>query len=206
MEYSHNDKYRAMQEPLDRDATGRITEILLAVEQGGRPDFDRLFPLVYEPLRRVAERQMRREPAGHTLVATALVNEAYLKMVDHARVAWQGRAHFYAIAARCMRQILVDHARKRGAGKRGGDLQRTTLGDAALASDLSPDELLALDRALERLSGLKERLTRVVELRFFGGMTEREVAEALGVPKRTIQRDWARARAWLYKELYPQRD
>ncbi len=195
-----------MKEPADGGMAGQITEILVDVEQGGRPDFDRLFPLVYDQLQRIARSQMRREYSGHTLVATALVNEAYLKMVDHARVAWQGRAHFFGIASRCMRQILIDHARKKFAGKRGGELHRTTLGDAALASGLSPEELLALDRALDRLASLKERLARIVEMRFFGGMTELEVSEALGVPKRTIQRDWTRARAWLYKELYSEKD
>ena len=195
-----------MKGPVDRDAAGHITEILAAVNEGGRPDFDRLFPLVYEQLRRIAARQLRREHPGHTLVATALVHEAYLKLADHARVTWQGRAHFFAIAARAMRQILVDHARKKSAGKRGGDCRRTTLGDEGFGRDLSPEDLLALDQALERLAALKQRLTQIVELRFFGGMTEKEVAEALGVPKRTIQRDWARARAWLYKELYQGKD
>ena len=136
---------------------------------------------------------------------TALVHEAYLKLVDGARVEWQGRAHFYAVAARCMRQILVDHARRKIAQKRGGDLMRTTLEDAGFASDLSAEELISLDDALERLGRRNERLTQVVELRFFSGLTEKEVAATLDVPKRTIQRDWARARAWLYKELYPER-
>lgn len=185
----------------DREVNG-ITEILLAGKESGRVDFDRLFPRVYDELRRIASRQLRRENEGHTLVATALVNEVYLKLVDHARVDWQDRAHFFAVAARAMRQVLVDHARKKGAEKRGGELHRTTLGDLGGEPELSRDELLALDEALRRLEELNERLCRVVELRFFAGLTEAEVAAALGTPKRTIQRDWTRARAWLYKELY----
>ena len=191
------------QESSDR---GRITEILAAAKEGGRREFDQLFPLVYDRLRRIAERQIWNDYRDHTLVSTALVHEAYLKLVDGGRVDWRGRAHFYAVAARAMRQILVDYARKKTALKRGGSLHRTTLGDPALASDLSAEDLVSLDDALQRLSRLQERLARVVELRFFGGMTEPEVAETLGIPKRTVQRDWARARAWLYKELYPRGD
>ena len=186
----------------DRQGTEEITELLASARSGRRVDFDRLLPRVYAELRRVADRQLRRERSGHTLVATALAHEAYLRLVDHARVEWQGRAHFFAIAARAMRQILVDHARKKGAEKRGGDRYRTTLGDASDERELSREDLLALDEALGRLAQLDERLSQVIELRFFGGLTEKEISAVLDVPKRTIQRDWARARAWLYKELY----
>ncbi len=179
-----------------------ISAILAAVNRGHRADFDRLLPRVYSKLRRIADRQLRRERRGHTLVATALVHEAYLRLADQARIKWQGSVHFFAIAARTMRQILVDHARKKGAEKRGGDRHRTTLGDASDQRRVSQDDLLALDEALSRLAELDERLSQLVELRFFGGLTEKEASAVLDVPKRTIQRDWARARAWLYKELY----
>lgn len=185
-----------------QDACDEVTDLLRAVGNGAPGAFDRLLPRVYGELRQIARRQMR-DQQGHTLVATALVHEAYLKL-GQARLDWQGRAHFFAVAARAMRQIVVDHARKKGAEKRGGGYIRTTLGDPAFEDGLSAEEVLALDEALGRLAELNERLSRVVEMRFFGGMTEQEAAAALGVPKRTLQRDWARARAWLYKELYPE--
>ncbi len=185
-------------------AAGQVTQLLVAVKGGDRGAFDRLLPAVYSELRRLARRQLGRERHGHTMLATDLVHEAYMKLVDQSSVEWQGRAHFFAVAARAMRQVLIDYARKRTAEKRGGDWMRTTLGDRAFASTYSPEQLLALDQALDRLAELDERLPRVVEMRFFAGLKEQEIAEVLGTSERTIQRDWARARAWLYKELYPQ--
>jgi RNA polymerase sigma factor (TIGR02999 family) len=183
-------------------SAGDVTRLLLDAQAGDPRALDELLPLVYGELRRAAERQLRRERADHTLQPTALVHEAYLKLVQHQQVPWQGRAHFFGIAARSMRQILVDHARRRMAGKRGGGAVETTLGDAAEALALPPEELLSLDAALARLDQLEPRLHRVVELRFFGGLTEEEIAHLSGVSQRTVQRDWLKARAWLYKELY----
>ena len=185
---------------------GQVTELLVAAKGGDRNAFDRLLPAVYGQLRNLARRQLGRERHGHTLLATDLVHEAYMKLVDQARVEWQGRAHFFAVASRAMRQVLIDYARKRTAEKRGGDLLRTTLGDQIFAATYSPEQLLALDQALDRLAELDERLPRVVEMRFFAGLKEKEIAEVLGTSERTIQRDWARARAWLYKELYPEQE
>ncbi len=182
---------------------GQVTQLLVAARGGDRGALDRLLPAVYDELRRLARSQLRRERQDHTLLATGLVHEAYLKLVDQAQVEWQGRAHFFAVAARAMRQVLVDYARKRSTEKRGGDRVRTTLGDKGLGTALSFEELVALDEALTRLAELDKRLPRVVELRFFAGLKEKEIAEALGTSERTVQREWARARAWLYKELYP---
>lgn len=161
--------------------------------------FDQLLPLVYDELHRVARGVLRDEHGTGALDATALVHEVYLKMADQAEVDWQGRAHFFCLAARAMRQVLVDHARKRKAQKRGGDWRRTTLSGKGLGTTMDLGELLDLDAALDQLD---ERQRCVVECRFFGGMTEEEVAEALGVSRRTVQRDWTKARAWLYATLY----
>jgi RNA polymerase sigma factor (TIGR02999 family) len=150
----------------------------------------------------VAGRELRNEYADHAPTTTALVHELYLKLVDQAQIDWHSRAHFFTIAARAMRQILVDHARKRKAKKRGGDWQRTTLVDHLLASEAQWDDLLALDEALDQLNTVDERLRKVVEYRFFGGMMEKEIADVLGVSTRTVQRDWVKARAWLYDMLY----
>lgn len=177
-----------------------VTVLLRAASSGDREAFDRLFPLVYDELRALAGRQLRRESPGHTLEATALVHEAYVKLAVPEGAGWSDRAHFFAIASRAMRQVLVDHARRRGARKRGGAWARTTLSGKPLGLDTDPEELLALDAALE---GLEPRQRQVVEMRFFGGMTEEEVAEALGVSDRTVRREWVRARAWLYAALYP---
>lgn len=161
-------------------------------------------PLVYEELRRLARGFMARESRDHTLQPTALVNEAYLRLVDQSRVDWRGRSHFRAVGARVMRRILIDHARRRGGLKRGGDLQRVTLGDSILSPsdpDVDLPELLALNDALDELARLDERQARVVELRFFGGMTTVEIAETLGVSERTVADDWKHGRAWLKREL-----
>ena len=180
-----------------------VTELLALAREGDSEALERVFPLVYEELRRVAGYQLRGERAGHTLQPTALVNEAYMKLVRSPGVDWRDRAHFVAIAARAMRQVLVDHARRRDAAKRGGDMQQTTLSGVPLGVVMNSEELLALDEALERLDALEPRLRQVVEYKFFGGLTDKETAELLGVTPRTAQRDWVKARAWLYRELYP---
>lgn len=184
---------------------GKITCLLQKVREGDSGAFDRLMPLVYDELREIARRQLQKERPGHTLDTSALAHEAYLKLVGEA-VDWKNRAHFFVLTARAMRQILIDYARKRNAQKRGGDWTRTTLSPRHLRIDVQMGELLALDEVLDRLNDLDERASRVVELRFFGGMTEDEVAEVLDVSTRTVQRDWKKARAWLYKELYPEDD
>jgi len=188
-----------------------ITELLVAWRGGDRAALDRLFPLVYEELRRISHRQLGAERAGHTLSTTALVHEAYLKLVDQTRAQWVDRAQFYAVAARAMRRILVDYARRHRAAKRGGDRERVSLdvqnlGEPlaeapAAAADERADTLIALDDALARLAELDERLSRVVECRFFGGLTEEETAAVLGVTARTVRRDWVKAKAWLYRAM-----
>jgi len=176
-----------------------VTALLAAARGGDDGALERLLPVVYADLRAVAEREMRREAAGHTLQPTALVHEAYLRLAGAAESAGD-RTHFLAIAARAMRQVLVDHARRRDAAKRGGGAPPVTLTDAVGAGPLDLDELLALDRALDTLD---PRQRQVVECRFFAGMEESEIATALGLSERTVRRDWAKARAWLYRELYP---
>lgn len=183
-------------------SAGDVTLLLDHLRGGDRRAFDRLFPLVYRELRQMAARRLGGRRATPTLAPTALVHEAYLKMVGQQGVPWQNRAHFFAVAARAMRQILIDYARHKQAAKRGGDKQPLTLTQNVLGPDLPLAELLALDQALDRLEALDARLRQVVELRFFGGLQENEVAEVLGVTTRTVQRDWTRARAWLYRELY----
>jgi RNA polymerase sigma factor (TIGR02999 family) len=182
---------------------GEVTRLLEAAEAGDRGALDRLVPLVYEDLRRVAHRQLDRESGGHTLQTTALIHEAYIKLAGGGSVGATSRAHFLAIAARAMRQVLVDYARKRKAAKRGGGVISVTLGDEPQPADASAEDLLALDEALEQL---EPRQRQVIECRFFGGMEEKDIAVALGVSERTVRRDWVKARAWLYKSLYPTMD
>jgi len=181
--------------------TRPITDLLLQASGGDGVAVERLFPLVYEELRRVAHRALRRENPGHTLGTTGLVHEAYLRLVDQTRVEWQNRSHFYAIAAQAMRRILVDYARQHRRAKRGGERRRVTLDESVLSLDERSENLIALDEALTRLAALNPRLSRVVECRFFAGLTEEEIAEATGVTVRTVKRDWAKARGWLYQEL-----
>jgi RNA polymerase sigma factor (TIGR02999 family) len=157
-------------------------------------------PLVYEELRHIARRQMRRQRAGHTLQTTALIHEAYVRLVGESDVHWQNRAHFFGVAAKAMRHILVDHARSRHAAKRGGAAQRVTLDEAAVIS-AQPAELVALDDALRSLAGLDPRKGQVVELKYFGGLTVDEIAKVLRVSPETVARDWRLARAWLLREL-----
>jgi len=183
------------------DRRAMITRILEAADAGDRTGLDALAPEVYEELRRLAGSYMRKEREGHTLQATALANEAYLRLADQTKVKWRGRAQFLAIAARAMRQILVDHARRRDAEKRGGEFARVTLSDTAATFGQPVLDLLALEEALTSLGALDERKARVVELRFFAGLTSKEAAEALGVSETTVEDDWALARAWLRRRL-----
>jgi RNA polymerase sigma factor (TIGR02999 family) len=177
-----------------------ITVLLVSLREGRRDAWNDLFPLVYEELRAIARGRMAAS-GEQTLGTTALVHEAYLKLFDHTRLTVNDRKHFYALAARAMRQILIDHARRRGTAKRGGGLRRIDLDDATIAVDDRAGELLALDQALQRLSTLDERMGQVVELRFFGGLSVEETAEVLGVDPRTVKRDWRKARAVLHQEL-----
>ena len=178
------------------------TDLLLRAGAGQPSAVEGMFPLVYDELRLLAHRHLARESTGRTLTTTELVHEAYLKLIDQTRVAWTGRAHFMGVAAIAMRRILVDRARTRGRLKRGGTSVRVPLEAVDLSDDERADLVLALDEALERLRALDERQVRVVECRFFGGMTEDETAAALGIGVRTAKRDWAKARGWLYAELY----
>jgi RNA polymerase sigma factor (TIGR02999 family) len=174
----------------------RVTQLLLAWSGGAREALDELTPLVYDELRRLAGAYLRRERRGHTLQTSALVHEAFLRMIDQ-RVAWQNRAHFFGIAAQLMRRILVDHARSRDASKRGGGETHLAL-DEAEAQDA---DVIALDDALNSLAAFDPRQSRIVELRYFGGLTIEETAEALGVSHATVEREWSLARAWLRREL-----
>lgn len=178
-----------------------VTELLLAWRKGDAEALDRLVPVVYDDLRRVARNQLRNERREHSLQATALVNEAYLRLIEVKRIQWVDRAHFFAVAARLMRRILVDDARARRAAKRGGGAIRVSLADHAIAvGDQGPD-VLALDDALESLTLVDPRKGRVVELRFFGGLTVEETAEVLGVSAGTVANDWTMAKLWLLKEM-----
>jgi RNA polymerase sigma factor (TIGR02999 family) len=184
----------------DRPA-GDVTRLLLAWSGGDAGALERLLPLVYEELRHRAEAQMRRERPEHTLQPTALVHEAYLKLVDQQGVRWNDRTHFFAVAARAMRQVLVDHARRRRTAKHGGGEVRLSLEDAALATPAKSLDLLALDDALVRLAALDDRQSRLVELRVFGGLTIEESARVLGCSHATVSRDWKHAEAWLHREM-----
>lgn len=180
---------------------GDVTRLLREAREGNGDALDRVLPLIYEELRRLARQQIRREDPGHTLHPTDLVHEAYLKLTAGKEPAAENRPHLMAMACRAMRQLLVDHARSRKARKRGGDWKRTTLSNGSALVETSPEELLALDAALEELD---PRQRKVVECRFFGGMEESEIALALRVSERTVRRDWVKARAWLYARLYPE--
>jgi RNA polymerase sigma factor (TIGR02999 family) len=177
---------------------GDVTRLLEAAVAGDSQALDQLVPLVYDDLRRVAHRQLDREGGGHTLQTTALIHEAYLKLATGGAMGATSRAHFLAIAARAMRQ-----ARRRKAAKRGGGVISVTLGDQAGTPDTSADDLLALDDALNQLDA---RQRQVIECRFFGGMEEKDIAEVLGISERTVRRDWVKARAWLYKAMYPEKE
>lgn len=177
-----------------------VTGLLVAWSNGEQAARDQLFDAVYGELRRLARRYLRGERTDHSLSPTALVHEAYLKLIDQRRVQWQNRSHFFAISAQLMRRILVDHARAHGTAKRGAGTKER-LQDMPLGARLRDEDVLTLDAALERLGTLDERQSRLVELRFFAGLTVEETAIALGVSPITVKRDWALARAWLYREL-----
>lgn len=177
------------------------TDLLLAWGRGEAAAFDRLLPLVHDELRRLARRYMRRERPDHTLQATALVNEVYLRMIAVNQVQWQNRAHFFAIAARVMRQILVDFARRRRASQRGGAGHQVALDEALVPSPVRHPDLVALDEALKRLELVHPRKSQVVELRYFGGMKLEEAATVIGVSRDTVKRDWRFAKLWLLREL-----
>ena len=178
-----------------------VTQLLLGWSRGDNDCLERLIPLVQDELHRIASRHMRRERPGQTLQTTALVNEAYLRLINQAQVTWQDRAHFFGIAARIMRQILVDHARYAGRGKRGARQFQVALEDMPPLAPRDPGELMALDDALSRLAALDDRKARVVELRYFGGLNVDEAAQVLQVSANTIIRDWSFAKAWLKREL-----
>jgi RNA polymerase sigma-70 factor (ECF subfamily) len=180
---------------------GRVTILLDRASSGDAAATEELFPLVYDELRTLAASFLAHEKAGHTLQPTALVNEAYMRLVGPGDVTWDSRAHFFGAAARAIRRILTDHARSRGRQKRGGGAGRVPLEDAALVTDGPNLDLLSLDEALTRLSVLDAQKARVVELRFFGGLTEEETARALAVSVSTVTRDWRFARAWLRREM-----
>jgi RNA polymerase sigma factor (TIGR02999 family) len=183
------------------DSSEEITRLLQAWTDGDREAFEKLAPLVYKQLRRLAMRYLRQERAGHTLQTTALVNEAFVRMIRWQSVPWQNRAHFFAVSAQLMRRILVDHARRYHRAKRGGSMRPVSLDQTPEVSAVHGEELIAVDEALDRLAAIDARSARVVELRFFGGMSVDEMAEVLKVSHMTISRDWEFAKAWLLKEL-----
>lgn len=194
-------------ETVMKDALSLHTQIAAVLATAGdesRNTLDRLMPLVYEQLREMAHRQLAREYGGRPLQTTALVHEAYLKVVDNTKVTRRGQSYFFAAAARAMRQVLVDHARRRKADKRGGDMQVVSLTEESSAVDAFAADVLDLDRALEQLSERNTRHARVVECRFFGGLSIEETAAALEISPRTVKYDWALARAWLYETLHGQ--
>ena len=185
----------------DRTQQSKVTRLLYELSGGNRAAVDELTPLVYQELKRLARLQLRRERLGHTLQVTALVHEAYLKLVDQRAVTWQNRAHFFGVAAQVMRRILLDYAKTRDRSKRGGGAQKISLDDALAISDDRASELVEIEDALTRLEVFDPRQAKIVELRFYGGLTVEETAEALGVSAPTIKREWAMARAWLHREL-----
>lgn len=187
--------------PQMTDPPHAITQLLLDWSNGNASALNKLTPLVDRELHRLAHHYMRRENAGHTLQTTALVNEAYLKLIDQKHVHWKNRAHFFALSAKLMRRILVDHARSRKYAKRGGDARRISFEKALLISSTQKTDLVALDDALNKLSEIDARKGKIVELRFFGGLNVEETAEALGISAPTVMREWSLAKAWLYNTL-----
>jgi RNA polymerase sigma factor (TIGR02999 family) len=179
----------------------QVTQLLVAWSGGDQAALEELTPLVYGELRRLAHHYISRERPGHTLQTSALVNEAYVRLVEQKEVDWQCRAHFYGIAARLMRQVLVDYARRRGYAKRGGEARRVLLDEALVVSDERAAEVVALDEALEGLAKLDPRQSQIVELRFFGGLSIEETAEVLGVSPGTVMADWTVAKAWLRRAI-----
>ncbi len=179
----------------------QVTQLLLDWGNGDKAALDKLVPVVYQELRRLAAYYMRRERPGHTLQTSALVNEAYMRLVDYSQMRWQSRAHFFAVAAQAMRRILVEHARKRHFAKRGGGAVKVSLDEAAIVSQEQAADLVALDDALTSLEAMDERKARIVELRYIGGLNIEETAEVLAISPATVQREWRAAKAWLYREI-----
>jgi RNA polymerase sigma factor (TIGR02999 family) len=182
-------------------ASHEVTQLLMAWNDGDQSALERLIPLVHAELHRIARRYMRNERAGHTLQTSALINEAYLRLIDAQQVHWQNRAHFFGIAAQLMRRVLVDFARSRSYKKRGGGALQVSLDETMVITKERGEDLVALDEALSSLSELDERKGRVVEMRFFGGLSEKEIAEALTVSQETVRRDWRLAKSWLRRRL-----
>jgi RNA polymerase sigma factor (TIGR02999 family) len=186
---------------MTQPSTHEVTQLLIEWSNGDKAALDKLMPLIHEELRRLAHHYMHRERGDHTLQTTALVNEAYLRLVNRKDVQWQNRTHFFAIAATLMRNILVDHARSHAYAKRGGGVPRTVFDEAIVASQKRATEVLALDDALKELAVFDPQQSQVVELRFFGGLTIEETADVLALSPATIKREWKTAKAWLYHEL-----
>ena len=184
-----------------RDSSKQVTELLVRWRGGDREALDSLLPLVYDELRRIARHYLQGERPGHTLQSTALVNEAYVRMVAQDFPRWQNRAHFFAVAAQLMRQILVDHARSHRASKRGGNVYKVALDEAAEQALTADLDIVALDDALKNLAEMDAQQSKVVELKFFAGLSIEDTAEVLGISPSTVKRDWITARAWLYREL-----
>jgi RNA polymerase sigma factor (TIGR02999 family) len=187
--------------PIPSPPPQEITQLLVDWSNGNQAALDRLMPLVYTELRQLAHRYMRRERLGHTMQTTALIHEAYLRLVDQTRVRWENQAHFFGIAARLMRQILIEHARSHTRAKRGGGAGTIALDEAVLVSQARAAALLALNDALERLAAVDPRKSHVVELRFFGGLSVEEAARVLNIAPNTVLRDWRLAKAWLHREI-----
>ena len=186
---------------MQNTASHQISLLLADWSKGDNFAFEQLMPLVYEELRRMARRYMRRQPSGHTFQTTELIHEAYLKIAGQSEQNWQNRAHFFGVAAQAMRHILVDYARSKQSQKRGGWQERVTLSDNIAVTGNQPKEIVALDEALNSLSALDERKSRVVELKYFGGLKTEEIAEVLKISPETVKRDWRFARTWLLREL-----
>jgi RNA polymerase sigma-70 factor, ECF subfamily len=184
-----------------KPSTNEVTGLLLDWSNGDRAALDKLVPLVHDELHRLAHHYMRQERAGHTLQTTALVNEAYMRLIDQRSVRWQSRAHFFAIAAQLMRRILVDYARSRRYAKRGGEARQVTFDESVLVSPQKGAELIAVDDALTDLAARDSRKSQIVELRFFGGLNIEETAEVTGLSASTVQREWRSAKAWLYEAI-----
>jgi RNA polymerase sigma factor (TIGR02999 family) len=178
-----------------------VTELLADWTDGDQEALDKLIPLVYDELRRLASRQLRRERPEHTLQTTALVHEAYLRLVGQRNANWQNRAQFFGVAAQLMRRILVDYARTHKASKRGGNYRRISLSEGAILTEERDTDLTELDEVLDRLAGIDPQQSRVVELRIFGGLTVEETAEVMGISPRTVKREWSMARAWLHQQI-----
>lgn len=178
-----------------------MTQLLIGWSKGDKEALDKLLPLVYNELHRQAAAYLRRERIGHTLQTTALIHEAYVRLVDQKSVQWQNRAHFFGIAAQLMRRILVDHARTKKRVKRGGSDIRVSFTEATIKAQAQDLDIVALDEALERLARIDEQQSRIVELRFFSGLTVEETAEVLGISPATVKRDWSMAKAWLHREI-----